>query len=998
MGENADRKWSGTRARRCVPALAVALVVVGAAVGTLFVPDIDALVQQGQKELALGDSQAALELAEESLLRRPDHVGALLLAGDACFAIGDFDRALSYYRRVPDGSTGDAVYAQFRRGRIEFHHVGDVAAAESSFRSALEHDPDHRNGLYQLASLLGMQGRSKEATPFVLKLFRLGYFYPEFFDLLESDESALFNVEEIRRYERATPDDAGVLTGLAWHARHDGDSQKAIDLLNRAIEFSPQFAEARVALASLLWKEKQNESLRLLLIDELTASIDDPRLWIVRGSLAEHTGQRLAAVRSFWEAWQQNPTSRVATYRLYRYLSNQGDEKNAAAMQQLLDHLQTLQERSDLVRSTEHSSSRPIRQLVDSLEQVGRLWEAWGWCVVARDSFSDATWVEARLAGLSELLESAPLTAVCRRSHLVELDLSHLPLPKWNVESIDAHSTRDVLASHVSFRDDASSAGIQFQYFNSPSPAGEGQRMYEFNGGGVGVLDYDQDGWPDLHFTQGCDWPVREERVAQLDRLFRNSGTDGFDDVTRHSGLSENRFSTGLTIADYDNDGFSDIYVANIGRNRLFQNNGDGTFQDVTNTAGVDDPRWSTSCVMADFNGDTLPDIYSVNYVSGDSVFEDVCQHDDGHPRMCMPFHFPGEQDQLYLNLGDGRFVNATDESGIQISNGKGLGVVAADWNQDGRLSLFVANDTVENFLFVNGGSDSSGTPQFVESGLISGAAVNRSGRAEGCMGIAIGDANSNGTLDLFVTNFLRETNTLYLADRSLTFEDATREAGLAEPSRNLLGFGTQFLDADLDGDLDLLITNGHIDDYRRYGRPYKMPSQYFSNDGQGGFVESPSNLVGEYFGRRVLGRGMSRLDWNRDGSEDVVISHLDQPAVLLTNTTRQRGHFVAIRLRGTTSSRDAHGAAVVADLGSHEIMRQLTAGDGYQASNERLLVFGLGEAETIRQLEVRWPSGVTDAFRQVAPDREYLIVEGTGRNLPFSEEAERVPAALQAE
>jgi len=951
-------------------------------VGSWFAADAEELVRRGRKQLVFGDSRAALETAGEVLERNPNHVSALLLVADANFELEEYDRALGYYRRVPRDHSQDAVYAQFRCGRIEFHHVGDTVAAESSFRSALEQDPDNRNGLFQLVSLLGIQSRSSEAVPFILRLFRQGVFHQEFLDLLESGDSALFNLKELQRYQRATPDSAGVLMGLAWHARKSGQPVRAASLLEQAIQNCPGWSPARVALAALLWEDQQLERLRVLVADGNTVAVDDARMWNVRGFLAEHEGQVDAAARCFWEARRLDPTSRVATYRLYQYLSSRGFDELVSALRIQVDRLQVLQERSDVVRSTEHASSFPVRQLVEALEDVGRLWEAWGWCVVARDLYSDADWVEPKLAAFSHELESAPLRVVCRDTLPVELDLSHLPLPNWSTESIDTQETTSVPKSAVSFRDDAKAAGLSFQYFNNPSLPGTGQRMYEFNGGGAGVLDYDRDGWPDLHFTQGCEWPVREERIDSIDRLYRNSAAGEFDDVTVLARVLESGFSTGMAIGDVDNDGFPDIYVANIGRNRLLRNYGDGTFEDITSEAGVDDPRWSTSCVMADLNGDGLPDIYSVNYVTGDSVFTDVCQHEDGHPRMCMPFHFPGDQDQLYLNRGDGRFDNVTAESGIEIANGKGLGVVAVDWTQNGRLTLFVANDTVANFLFANKGNDADGIPQFHESGLISGAALNRDGRAEGCMGIAAGDANSDGTVDLFVTNFLRETNSLYLASDALMFDEVTRDAGLAEPSRDVLGFGTQFLDADLDGHLDLLISNGHIDDYRKYGRPYAMPAQFFVNDGAGRFTEQPAADLGPYFERRLLGRGMSRLDWNRDGLEDAVISHLDQPAALLTNTTAslEPRRFVTVRLCGAISARDAHGATVVVQSEGRRITRQLTAGDGYQASNERALVFGLGQSETIHQISVRWPSGLTETFSQASPNREYVVIEGAGR------------------
>lgn len=247
-------------------------------------------------------------------------------------------------------------------------------------------------------------------------------------------------------------------------------------------------------------------------------------------------------------------------------------------------------------------------------------------------------------------------------------------------------------------------------------------------------------------------------------------------------------------------------------------------------------------------------------------------------------------------------------------------------------------------------------------------------------MGIAVGDADEDGDLDLFVTNFYRETNTLYRSMPGLTFDDATRESGLAEPGLALLGFGTQFLDADLDGRLDLLVTNGHIDDYRRYGRPYKMPPEFYWNIGGGGFAVQPAVRVGPYFSRKLLGRALARVDWNRDGLQDAVISHLDQPVALLTNTTKQRGRYLSIRLRGVQSSRDAVGTTVVVQAENRTITRQLTAGDGYQASNERVLVFGLSSLKSVKRVDIKWPSGTNDSFETLDTNNQYLIIEGAGR------------------
>jgi tetratricopeptide (TPR) repeat protein len=942
-------------------------------------PDTATLTHRAELEFMRREYDKALETVERVLIREPDQPAALVLAGDTLFAMQQFDRALDYYRWVPAGSSEAAIHARFRCGRIEMHHTGNAVAAESDFRAALKHVPENRNGLFQLASLLGIQARRSEAVSVILRLFRQGVFDADFLSLLESEGGVLFNVDELRRYQNAAPESPSVLVGLAWHARSSGRNEQAFDLLARAVRTNPRFAEARIAMADLLCESGRFDELRSLLAEQESRHVNDARLWLIRGRLADRDGRADEAARCFWETLLQDPTSRNATYQLFHYFTNINDDTTAAFLEQRVQMLLQLRVTFDRVTSEKQTTAAPIRPLVEQLERVGRLWEAWGWCVVARDIEPNAEWAVARARELHSMLRDAPLKLVC---HPVDLrcNLSHLPIPTWRSEIEREDASSIPAGSAVTFRDDSESAGLEFQYFNSPSSQEAGQRMYEFNGGGCGVMDYDADGWPDVYFTQGCRWESRGDQSEHMDCLFKNLGNGYFVEVTRAAGLVEDSFSTGLAVGDFDNDGFDDVYIANIGANRLFHNNGDGTFHDVSGQADVGDPRWSTSCVIADLNGDSLPDIYSVNYLEAESIFETVCQHQDGLPRMCMPFHFPAAQDQLYLNLGDGRFRNATAEAGVQVPNGKGLGVIAADWEGSGRLCLFVANDTVTNSFFVSGDSQSDPATIFKERAMLAGIALNHAGRAEGCMGIAVGDIDEDGDLDVFITNFLRESNTLYQALPGLTFVDTTRDAGLAEPSLPMLGFGTQFLDADLDGRLDLLVANGHIDDYRRYDRPYRMPPEFYYNTGAGRFSQQRGSEVGSYFTRQFLGRSLTRWDWNRDRREDVVISNLDHPAALLTNTTAQHGRSLSLKLRGSDSSRDAIGTTVVLHLDQRTISRQLTAGDGYQASNERRLVFGLADSVSVKRIDISWPSGKLDSYADLKADTEYLVIEGAER------------------
>jgi hypothetical protein len=501
--------------------------------------------------------------------------------------------------------------------------------------------------------------------------------------------------------------------------------------------------------------------------------------------------------------------------------------------------------------------------------------------------------------------------------------------------------------------------------------------MFEFSGGGVAGFDYDLDGWCDLMFTQGCQWPPDPHRSDHVDRLYRNSARGGFSDVTVSSRLHEPSFSQGLATGDYDNDGFPDVYIANIGPNRLFRNLGDGTFVETTSQLPDDPGRWTTSVALADLNGDTLPDIYAANYLEGPRLFERICQHKDGVPRMCAPFDFPGSQDQFLLNRGDGTFVDATAEAGLEVPNGKGLGVLVADFEQRGRLDVFVANDLVPNFFFGNLASQRGDPPRFEERGLLNGVAFNAAGQAQGCMGMAADDWDGDQRLDVLITNFYMETNVLYLQTSNGVFLDGTHESGLAGPSLQVLGFGTQSVDADLDGLRDLVVTNGHVDDHRAYGQPYAMPAQFFRGLGGGRFEELPARSLGPFFEELRLGRGMGRLDWNRDGREDLAISHLESPAALLTNSSLTTGTPLVIQLRGIHVDRDAIGTHVSVTSSTGKQTRQITAGDGYQASNQRQLVFGLGADTQAAAVEILWPNGTRQTFRDVPGKQEWLVREG---------------------
>jgi hypothetical protein len=315
--------------------------------------------------------------------------------------------------------------------------------------------------------------------------------------------------------------------------------------------------------------------------------------------------------------------------------------------------------------------------------------------------------------------------------------------------------------------------------------------------------------------------------------------------------------------------------------------------------------------------------------------------------------------------------VDVSSSAGIAVSKGNGLGIVAGDFDDSGRINLFVSNDFTPNFYFVNQTKEAGASPRFVDRGLVSGLAYDMDGRLQACMGVAVDDTNGDGLLDIFVTNYSAESNTLYRQVSPELFVDETRQAALREPSFPLVTFGTQFLDADLDGLPDVVVTTGGL-----VGERPEMQPQFFRNMGDR-FEESDASRLGPYFQSKHVGRGLARLDWNRDGLEDFVVSDLVAPSALLTNRTAKRGHFLAVHLRGVRSSRDAIGTRVTLKLAGRTIVRQLMAGDGYMASNQRQLVFGLGDNQRVDELQVRWPFGLTRTLHDLPADREIVLIEG---------------------
>ena len=423
-------------------------------------------------------------------------------------------------------------------------------------------------------------------------------------------------------------------------------------------------------------------------------------------------------------------------YRLGQLLVAEGKQKLGQPFLRRARLLEQYKEATHALNTLTDKATPDIRKSQRAAElatRLGLIAEAFDWIRLTLLIDPD---LPSALAARRRLTENFPRIPDTRTdpaaNPALAIDLSDYPLPKWRNEfkrDVQPKVT-DVGAVQISFKNIASSAGIDFSYFKGGDPSIRGlTRVYRFNGGGVAVLDFDGDDLPDIYLTQGSESPDDDKPSEHLDRLYRNTGEDRFEDVTDSAGLAEDRYSQGVTVGDFNDDGFPDLYVANIGGNRLYRNNGDGTFDDISASTGTAGNQWTSSCVMADLNGDALPDIYCVNYLEGPDVFSTVCRDKHGKKNACLPLQFESAADKFYVNRGDGTFEDHSQQAGILLPNGKGLGIVAADFDDSRRLNLFVANDGVANFYFANRLGDSHRSVPVYGTGADAGCCLQQKRR-----------------------------------------------------------------------------------------------------------------------------------------------------------------------------------------------------------------------------------------------------------------------------
>jgi hypothetical protein len=530
--------------------------------------------------------------------------------------------------------------------------------------------------------------------------------------------------------------------------------------------------------------------------------------------------------------------------------------------------------------------------------------------------------------------------------------------------------------AQIRFTDVAGKSGLKFELRNGA--IGEFHQP-ELMLGGVAVLDYNNDGCMDIFFTNGAAMPSLKKSDPQyFNRLFRNNCDGTFTDVTEKAGVAGEGYSMGVAVADYDNDGYPDIFVAGVNRNILYHNRGDGTFEDVTEKArlGGIDPHygklWSVAAAWVDVDNDGWLDLVVSNYVQWDPKVEPKCGTAK-KPLYCHPSAYHGTHNQLFRNNHDGTFTDISESSGIAAQFGKGMGVAVADYDGDGRMDIFVANDSVPNFLFHN-----LGHGKFEEVAMLAGVALDDNGRPVASMGADFRDFDNDGRPDLIFTAMMNDTFPLFRnTGKAPVFEDDTARAGLAVATRALTGWGIGLYDFDNDGFKDVFTANAHFPALEEsLGTTVSLPNSLFRNQGDGRF-EDVSEFAGADFQMVGQYRGVAFADFDNDGRLDAVVSNVNGPARLFRNVTASIGHWLALKLTGTQSNRDGIGAQIAVTLPSgRKLYNHCTTTVGYASSSEPLVRFGLGTETVAKLIEIHWPSGRVQQLHDIKIDQVVKVRE----------------------
>ena len=937
-------------------------------------------IEAASQALAQGRLDVAEATLKHCLLADPNDPQALRLSADLANCRQDAHSAAVLYQSAVDvlGEAADRdILNNWYRSLVQAGRPYDAIEALSEISLRFPGDAQSR---YDLAGLAAACGVPEAAVPAMKWLVQRGQSDAESLLLLADPGRVEPDAETCEKLLAISGDDRRPEFGLAKLDALEQNWSAASTRLASLVESSPQFAPAYSLYGESLLELGESSQLPAWRAAAPPSALESAHFWRVVGRWEQSQGHHEQAAKAFWESLRRDGTSRPEMLtQLLVSLHQLNRDDDAAKLTDLIVKQTELRDAIKIHLERLGNSQAACMRVADAMLALGRIWEAEGWARIAvslpQEKLSDLR--ERYMLVRNQLSVDTPWQLPAADPAAL-LDLSSLSGTATGDVAAPAIDTGPISQGRISFADEAQTRG--WLHTSIPAPAVGGHTIAQSVGGGVAVLDFDCDGWPDLAAATLDGTALQND--SSPNRLSRNQ--DGhFVDVSAAANYRDTGFGQGIAVGDYNDDGFPDLFDANIGRNRLYRNNGDGTFSDISDEVGLSGEAWTTSVAMIDLDGDAVIDLYEANYCAGRKPFEHECHNRFGLGT-CSPLLFDAEPDRVWRGRSDGKFVEETAAWMNQTSPGRGLGLVAGELDQHPGMDVLVGNDMTVNHLW----SSQLGKQPFylADLGVMRGLGTSGNSRSQASMGIAAADADGDGDLDLFMTHFSDDYNTYYEQVAPGFWSDRSYQVGLGEPSMKLLGFGTQWADFDNRGGQELMVANGHVDRIDRADLSYRMPPQFFSRTSRGRWDEWDRATLGEYFTGDHLGRALVVLDVNRDGRLDAAITHLDDPAALLVNQTPDAGRSIHLELKATRSPRDAIGARVTATIGTRSFAAQLTTGDGYMASNERNIHLGCGPADTVSDVTVIWPSGDVEQFGTLASGRDYLIVEGSGEALTMRE------------
>jgi tetratricopeptide (TPR) repeat protein len=992
------------------------------AAGKLWARRLRSELEQVQLAMAHGRLGLARKNLAELAQRWPRHGEVLFLLGRCEETLGRPEQALAAWAQVP-AADPDFVRSAESRGALLIN-LGRYAAAESFLLAALGQAPatDRYPLLRATARLFRLEGRFVEVSEVLTAAWGTA---PDASELLQErwqNDTEPVPIDGWKYFlDRADDQDDRVWLARARHALLTGRFDGAATWLARCLDRRPD--DRAVWRAWLDWAVASQDAARFWeAVGRLSAEDFHPwEIAALRAWLAARSGNREAERRESAELVELQPSDSQALERLAVLAREAGDLKEAERLQR---------RRAEIDRAKDYIHKLVVRRIEFRLHAqdlawlsalLGRPFDHHAWTLVAASTRSSAsprsspgTGADAEAkakanatqpprggpaidqsrtycravsdAALERLLPRrgnprSPAIGTLLADRLADLRGAFVP----GEETGAVRRGPDAAApSRLHFVDDAEAAGLRFVFDNGRTAH---FLLPETMSGGLALLDYDRDGWLDVYCVQGGS--LHQGKAGQEeatptpgDRLFRNRGDGSFEDVTQPARIAAiawgQGYGMGTAVGDYDNDGDPDLLVTRLRTYALYRNRGDGSFEDVTLSAGLAGPRENpTSAAFADLDGDGDLDLYVCHYIRLDLERPTLCKNEKGEYYYCDPATFERAADCVFRNDG-GHFVEVTQRAGFTDPDGRGLGVVAADLDDDNRIDLYVANDGTANFLFRNRGGF-----QFEDIALTAGVAGSAHGGFQAGMGVAAADLDGDGRLDLLVTNLYLEGTTLYHNLGEGMFADLSAVSGILPATRYWLGFGIAVFDAANDGRPDVAITNGNVNDFRPF-YPFTMPSRLYEGH-PGGRLIDVSSQAGPPWAVPRLGRGLAAGDLDNDGRIDLLVLAQDEPLAYFHNRTERAGHFVTFRLEGTRSNRDGVGARVVVTTNQGRQVAQRVGGGSYLSACDGRLHFGLGASTTIDSVEVRWPSGCVDRWKGLRADTGYLLREGDPAPKPLA-------------